>query len=142
MQRSRRPRSGFCNLLIPNETTDYTQTLVAIISRSKQSGEVVFLIATKRNTEIDECLYQSDLGFKQKMWSPLNYGAPPVLIGVGASYPCTWTQVRLDLIQTDPSWVRPNWHAGLMWCTLDVCDHPLDVLVCHISLLRMISLSW
>ena len=40
MQRSRRPRSGFCNLLIPSGTTDHTQTLVAITSRSKQSGGV------------------------------------------------------------------------------------------------------
>ena len=40
LQRSRRPRSSLCNLLIPNGTTDHTQTLVTRTSRSQQSGGV------------------------------------------------------------------------------------------------------
>ena len=40
LQRSRQPRSGLCNLLIPNGTTDHTQTLVTRTSRSQQSGGV------------------------------------------------------------------------------------------------------
>ena len=52
VQRSRRPRSGFCNLLIPSGTTDHTQTSVTI---SQQSGGVKSR-SKQRGILIDECL--------------------------------------------------------------------------------------
>ena len=51
LQRSRRPRSGLCNLLIPNGTTDHTQTFgnKNLQIATKWRGE--FLIVAKRNSD-------------------------------------------------------------------------------------------